>query len=95
MDDDVERAARKVRDVERLAADMHRLIDAHVAAARDHRYAGERRHERLKRALAGIVLAEAERQGWPLGREQVLELFALDIELNAQGLAIWLDSASR
>jgi hydroxyacylglutathione hydrolase len=82
----------QVRDVERLAADMHRLIDAHVAVAHARRDGGGERHERLKRAIAGIVLAEAERQRWPLDRVRVLELFALDIELNAQGLAIWLDS---
>jgi len=36
------------------------------------------------------VLAERERQGWRLPREKVLEIFALDIELNAQGLESWL-----
>ena len=83
----------QVRDVERLAADMHRLVDAHVALARARRDGGSERHERLKRGLERIVLAEGSRQRWPLGRDRILELFALDIELNAQGLAIWLDSS--
>ena len=82
----------QVRDVERLGADMHRLIDAHVALGRTHRDAGTQRHERLKQGLEGVVLEEAERQRWSLSQAQVLELFATDIELNAQGLAIWLDS---
>jgi hypothetical protein len=38
------------------------------------------------------VLGERERQGWRLSREKLLDLFALDIELNAQGLEAWLDS---
>ena len=84
----------QVRDVERLAADMHRLIDAHVELARERRDSGSERHERLKRGLERIVLAEGERQRWPLGKDRILELFALDIELNAQGLAIWLDSSA-
>ena len=83
----------QVCDVERLAEDLHRLIDAHVALAREHRDAGSERHERLKHGLERIVLAERERQRWPLDREGTLQLFALDIELNAQGLAIWLDSS--
>lgn len=84
----------QVRDVERLGADMHRLIDAHVALARAHRDAGAQRHERLKQGLERMVSEESERQRWPLERAQVLALFATDIELNAQGLAIWLDTAS-
>jgi len=36
------------------------------------------------------VLAERERQGWRLPSEKVLEVFALDIELNAQGIESWL-----
>jgi len=84
----------QVRDVERLGADMHRLIDAHVALARARVDAGTARHERLKRGLEQMVVAEGERQAWPLGRAQILELFATDIELNAQGLAIWLDSGA-
>jgi len=39
------------------------------------------------------VLGEAERYGWTLPREQVLGVLAGDIELNAQGLAIWLDAS--
>jgi hydroxyacylglutathione hydrolase len=84
----------QVRDVERLGADMHRLIDAHVALARARVDAGTARHERLKRGLEQMVVAEGERQAWPLGRAQILELFATDIDLNAQGLAIWLDSGA-
>jgi glyoxylase-like metal-dependent hydrolase (beta-lactamase superfamily II) len=82
----------QVREIARLACDMHRLIDAHATLARAQRGAGGDRHARLKAGVAAIVLQEAQRYGWRLTEPQVLELFAGDIELNAQGLAIWLDA---
>jgi len=82
----------QVRDVARLAADMHRLVDAHAELAQRERGAGAVRHERLKAGVKQMVLDEAQRQGWQLTRERVLEVFACDIELNAQGLGNWLDS---
>lgn len=85
----------QVRDVPRLGADLHRLIDAHVALAERCRDAGPARHERLKAGITELVLAEADRQGWTLTQEALLSLFAIDIELNAQGLAAWLDSVRR
>jgi len=85
----------QVRDVARLAADLHRLIDAHVALAERCRDAGTVRHDRLKENLAELVRAEAARQGWTLDAHALMQLFAIDIELNAQGLAAWLDGAGR
>jgi glyoxylase-like metal-dependent hydrolase (beta-lactamase superfamily II) len=84
-----------VGDVERLAGDLHRLIDAHVALARAHAQAGEQRHALLKQGLETMVLEEARRASWPLSPDEALELFATDIELNAQGLGVWLDGLPR
>jgi hydroxyacylglutathione hydrolase len=75
-----------------LAADLHRLIDAHAELGERHRRAGAERKRLLMEGVSAIVLAERERQGWPLPSEKVLEVFALDIELNAQGLESWLDA---
>ena len=82
----------QVRDIPRLAADMHRLIDAHVALAIDARAAGADRRQRLKSGIARLLIEEKLRQNWALPREKVLELFAGDIELNAQGLDVWLNT---
>jgi len=82
----------QVRDVPRLGADLHRLIDAHRELALAHKDAGAGRHERLRQGVTDIVLHEAERYRWPFSRERVLEVFGWDIELNAQGLGSWLDS---
>lgn len=85
----------RLRDVPRLAADLHRLIDAHAALALQNAHSGSERRARLSEGVAQIVLSEARRQGWTLPERQVLEVFKLDIELNAQGLEAWLDSNSR
>lgn len=85
----------RIRDVRRLSEDLHRLVDAHADIALRHRRAGEQRHRLLKEGVAEIVLSEAKRQAWTLPERDTLELFALDIELNAQGLGAWLDHAER
>jgi len=80
-------------DTPRLAADLHRLIDAHVAVALAAKDAGAARKRLLMDGIARIVADEAERQGWPLRGQAALEFFAADVELNAQGLEAWLDQA--
>ena len=82
----------RVHDISRLADDMHRLVDAHEQLARRERAAGSARHARLMAGVTEIVLGEAQRYGWRLARDEVLAVFAGDIELNAQGLANWLDT---
>jgi len=84
----------QVRDLARLAADLHRLIDAHAELGERLRRAGAARRRRLEEGITNLVLAERARQGWRLPEEKVLEVFALDIELNAQGLESWLDRAT-
>jgi len=78
-----------------LAADLHRLIEAHAELGERHRGAGAERKRLLIEGVSELVLAERERQEWRFAREKVLEIFALDIELNAQGLESWLDSEGK
>lgn len=82
----------QVVDVPRLTADLHRLIDAHVAVAEHCRPLGEERQERIRAGLVELFLREAADQGWALQGEPMLKFLAMDIDLNAQGLDIWLDS---
>lgn len=82
----------QVREIARLTDDMHRLIDAHAQLALGERGAGAERHARLNAGVTDIALGEARRYGWRVARERVLEVLGGDIELNAQGLAIWLDT---
>lgn len=84
----------QVRDIARMGDDMHRLVAAHEQLARRERNAGPARHGRLCAGVKQLVLDEARRYGWRLPWDQVLEIFAGDIELNAQGLGSWLDAAA-
>ena len=82
----------RVTDVPRLAADLHRLIDAMVAVAQAARGDGVARHVEILAGLEQVMREEADRQKWALDEEQTLELLRMDLELNAQGLGVWLDS---
>ena len=81
----------RVGDIPRLAADLHRLVDAHAELALRLRDAGETRQERLRQGVAQIVQEDATLQGWAVQGEALLQLMRMDIELNAQGLGSWLD----
>ncbi len=79
----------RVGDVARLAQDLVDQIDAMVALA--HAASGHAdRHERLVDSLTLLYTERARAHGAPLAPEKVGELLAIDIELNAQGLEIWL-----
>jgi len=80
----------RVEHVERLAADLHRQIDAMVALARA-ADGQDDRHATLVDGLTELYAARAEAHGWTRGREALVQLLHMDIELNAQGLAVWLD----
>lgn len=85
----------EVREVARLGADLHRLIDAHAAVAES--LAGEsdpaRRLAGLEAGVRALVTAEARLQGGdPTFWQQILHN---DIALNAAGLASWLDGRKR
>lgn len=84
----------QVTDVQRCAADLHRLIDAHVQLALDCRDAGPGRGERLREGVRAMLLEEARRNDWPVSGQALFDLFELDIMLNADGLAAWLDAGA-
>lgn len=76
----------RVGDVVRLGALMLEQVDAIAALARQCDGHGAE----LRRGLAQLYLERLRAHGCTLGDEQALELLQADIELNAQGLAIWL-----
>lgn len=78
-----------VADCQRLGADLIAQVDAMVALARRAPGAADR-HAWLVEELRRLYVDRARRHGVK-DAEQVPALLAMDIELNAQGLAVWLD----
>jgi glyoxylase-like metal-dependent hydrolase (beta-lactamase superfamily II) len=80
----------RVDDVARLAQALHDQIDAMVAIAGacDGR---PDRHRCLVAGLTALYLERAHALQVPLDDEGVQRVLAMDIELNAQGLGVWLD----
>jgi len=84
----------RVTEVERLAGDLHEQIDAMVAIARSH--AGDPdRHARIMEDLAQLYISRVRAHGCTLDDAGIRDVLVMDIELNAQGLEVWLDRPSR
>jgi glyoxylase-like metal-dependent hydrolase (beta-lactamase superfamily II) len=80
----------RVDDVPRLGAMFLEQLDAAVALGRDLRRAPDR-HAALKQALSRLYRERLARHGCTLPPARITELLAMDVELNAQGMEIWLD----
>jgi hypothetical protein len=81
----------KVENLERLAADMHKGIDAYVAMARRHAQA-ENRSEVLRAEMFAYFVAGLEAHGFKGDRDTMWSILSLDVNLNVQGLEVWLDN---
>jgi glyoxylase-like metal-dependent hydrolase (beta-lactamase superfamily II) len=82
----------RVEDIQGKAEALHRLVDAHAQLALAAACAGATRPRQLLAEVTRLLLTEVRRYGSPLSDERVLEVYGLDVELNAQGLAAWLDT---
>ena len=80
----------RVGDVPRLATLLLAQLDEMVALARA-TPPGADRHAALMRGLEAIHLRSLRAHGVTLSDDRIRELLALDLVLNAQGIAIWLD----
>lgn len=79
-----------------LAQALFAQIDAMVAIARGRAgLTGEARHAAICADLAQLYAARAAAHGCRQSRAEVIELLGMDIELNAQGLGVWLDREAR
>jgi glyoxylase-like metal-dependent hydrolase (beta-lactamase superfamily II) len=79
--------------VERLAAMLLHLTDAMVDIGRQLQQVPDR-HAQLVERLGALYRDSLRRHGCELTDARIDELLALDVELNAQGLAIWLDRSA-
>ncbi len=74
----------------RHAEALHRAIDGHVRTARA-APSGPGRYAALVEALAVLLLDALAAHGYRGSREEAFRIWERDLDLNAQGLAVWLD----
>lgn len=84
----------RVDDPGLLAPAMHRRIDAMADIARGHGDAGEKRYAWIYRDMERYLLEELAAHGVTLPESEQRRLLAVDLQLNAQGLVVWLDRQS-
>lgn len=82
----------RVQDVQRLGEDLLRRLDVMVDLALAEKDSGTDRHQRIKQGLGTYLLAEIRGNGCQLAEHALIELLETDLELNAQGLSVWLDT---
>ena len=80
----------RVRDLDRLAVDMHEGIDAFVAMALAHADAANRT-ELLQAAMFEYFEERLIKHGYNGDRESISSTLNFDIEINTQGLEVWLN----
>lgn len=84
----------RVDEVDRLAAMQLGLLDRMVKLGHSLQAAPDR-HRRLKDGLLSIYRQSLAEHRCPIAPATVAELLAVDLELNAQGIGVWLDREQR
>lgn len=85
----------RLGDVQGRGADLLRHLDVLVALAEAQAGAGGQRHDRIKLVMSEYLFSQIRAHGCTLADSVLQDIWATDIELNAQGLGVWLDSRSR
>ena len=85
----------QLREVAAHAADLHRQVAAQVEIALREKDAGDARHKRIRDGLEAMLREELAGFGGHLPLEAAVALHANDLELNAQGLGVWLDAQAK
>ena len=80
----------RVRNLDRLAQQMHNGIDAYVAIAERHEHDAER-SANIRHGLTEYYAAQLAEHGYAGDRDALQRVLSIDIELNAQGLDFWLE----
>ena len=79
--------------VQRLGAQLLDVLRGVIALGERERHRADRaaRHAALMRGQLDLYLQSLHAHGGTLSRDALGQLLALDLEVNAQGMAIWLD----
>ena len=79
----------RVTEIDKLADDLHRHIDALVDITNKAAGEGDARKQTIEAAMTAYLLKEARAHGCVLPDDEIKAIFATDLDLNAQGLAYW------
>lgn len=80
----------EVQNLERLAVDMHKGIDAFVEIAR--RYvSADNRTAAIQDAIFDYFVTGLTKHGFTGDRDTMWSILHLDVNLNTQGIEVWLD----
>jgi len=82
----------QVGNLDRLATEMHEGIDTYVALARQHENDSDC-SEVLRNSLFEYYIERLSDHGYQGDREMIQSVMSIDVELNAQGLEVWLRRA--
>ena len=85
----------RVTGLQRLSADMHAHLDKFVQIAQACANRGEQRSACMKELMHTYLVQRVREHGCRLDQAQVDLWLEMDVELNAQGLAVWLDRLQR
>lgn len=80
----------RVTELERLANDMHVCVDAFVRIAKRHAAAADR-GARIRSEMFEFLSERLDAHGFARDEARRREIIGFDVELNSQGLEVWLD----
>lgn len=85
----------RVPEVRARGRELLAHLDVLVSLALAEKEAGAERHQRIKAAVTAYLLQCIRQHGCQLPEPVLLEIWETDLELNAQGLCVWLDTLGK
>jgi hydroxyacylglutathione hydrolase len=85
----------QLRDIPTMAADLSGCLQAHIDIAEAASGSGQARIDEIKTELGEWVRRESVRKNWALRGDDAVALLTMDIDLNAQGINVWLERVGR
>jgi glyoxylase-like metal-dependent hydrolase (beta-lactamase superfamily II) len=82
----------RLPDVRNQAANLLRHLDRLVDLAMAEKDSGAHRDQRIRQSMTVYLLEQIRAHGCQLSEAVLLEIWETDLDLNAQGLCVWLDS---
>lgn len=80
----------QVTEIDRLADDLHRELEAYVDIAHRHRDAGDGQANAIAKDLVTRLIQQLQAHGKEMSEQEVQQTLALDLQMNTQGLQVWL-----